>query len=342
MKNILLFVLLIVVTINEVFSQDHIYSQFYNSPQYLNPALNGQFDGDLRLNMIYRTQWTNVAGPLTYYTLSADINVPKFGGGFGLIVSKASEGTAFLNKTNFAGIYSYSVEFGNSGTLSFGIQGGVTNRKIDYDKLVFYDQLDNGGIIIGGISSATPLEFNNKFFFDSGAGINMVIGNFMIGGAGNHLNKPNESFTGTRSSLPMRLNGYMSYKLMLDPYDNEDSPSITPSVLYYNQAKIQSISAGFQVKKRGVNIGLWYRGESKQKDAIVFSLILDIFSKRDYYDKVRFGFSHDATTSKLGYNNTAGTTEGALIYETTFSGSSNYNRNYYRNNNYSKKCYDFY
>ena len=342
MKNILSFLVLGLLTLNRVYCQDHIYSQFYNSPQYLNPALNGQFDGDLRMNLIYRNQWSNIAGPLTYWTLSADINVPQFGGGFGAIISKSSEGTAFLNKTNFAGIYSYSVEFGNSGTLSFGIQGGVTSRKIDYDKLVFYDQLDNEGVISGGISSATPPEFNNKFFFDSGAGINLVIGSFMIGGAGQHLNTPNESFTGTKSSLPLRINGYASYKLILDPFDDDDSPSITPSVLYYQQAQIQSISAGFQIKKRGVNIGLWYRGEAKQKDAIVFSLILDIFSKRDYEDKVRLGFSHDATSSRLGYGNTAGTTEGALIYETSFSGSSGFNRNYYRNNNNSKKCYDFY
>lgn len=342
MKKVLLLWFVISLLGYKSQAQDHVYSQFYNAPQYLNPALNGQFEGDLRMNLIYRNQWTNISGPLSYYTFSADLNVPKFGGGFGVIVSKSSEGTAYLNKTNFSGIYSYSVEFGNSGTLSFGVQGGLTNRKVDYDKLLFYDQLDNSGIIPGGVSAATPPEFNNKFFFDSGAGINVVLGSLMVGGAAQHLNKPNESFTGTNSVLPMRINGYLSYKFILDRYDNEESPSVIPSVVFYSQAKVRSVSAGFQVKRKGVNAGLWYRGEGVQKDAVVFSLIFDLFVKRDYYDKVRMGFSHDATISKLSYGSTAGTTEGALSYETTLPGSLGSNKQRYRNNNNSKRCYDFY
>lgn len=342
MKKALLYIFMVFYCLlNKAVAQDHVYSQFYNAPQYLNPALNGQFDGDLRLNLTYRNQWTNIAGPLTYYTFAADINVPRFGGGFGVIVSKSSEGTAYLNKINFSGIYSYSVEFGESGTLSFGIQGGITNRKIDYDKLVFYDQLNNDGIIAGGISGATRPEFNNKYFFDSGAGVNAVLGSFMVGGSVQHINKPSESFTGTAYLLPMRFNGYMSYKLSLNTFD-DDAPSVIPSVVYYSQSTVKSISAGFQYKRKGINAGLWYRTNGVQNDALVVSLILDLFSKKDYYDKVRFGFSHDATISNLGYSNTAGTTEGALVYETTLSGSSESRRESYRRNNYSKRCYDFY
>lgn len=72
-------------------AQDHIYSQFYNAPQYLNPALVGQFNGDFRINCIYRSQWTKISGPLNYYTVAADFNVSQFGGGFGLMATKSSE-----------------------------------------------------------------------------------------------------------------------------------------------------------------------------------------------------------------------------------------------------------
>ena len=282
-----------------------------------------------------------ISGPLTYYTFSADISVPKFGGGFGLILNKSSEGTAYLTKTNVSGLYSYSVEFGETGTLSFGIQAGVTNRKIDYDKLVFYDQLSDQGIISGGVSAASPPEFNNKYFFDSGAGLNLIVGNFMTGPSIHHLNKPNESFTGSSSILPMRLNGYMSFRLPLEAYANEDSPAIIPSIVYYQHAGRQSISGGFQIKRKSVNAGLWYRSNGKEKDAIAFSLIFDLFMKKDYYDKVRLGLSHDFTTSKLGYGNTAGTTEGAVIYETTIFDNSGYNSSTYKSN-YGRRCYDFY
>lgn len=76
------------------------------------------------------------------------------------------------------------------------------------------------------------------------------------------------------------------------------------------------------------------------QEAFVVSVILDLFVRRDYYDKIRLGVSHDAITSKLGYGTTAGTTEGALSYETTFpnrnaGGTDKWNGN-------GKRCYDFY
>ena len=44
------FLLLIscILGVNIAKAQDNIYSQFFNAPIYLNPALTGQFEGDLR------------------------------------------------------------------------------------------------------------------------------------------------------------------------------------------------------------------------------------------------------------------------------------------------------
>lgn len=340
MKKIIIASILVMYTLVS-WSQDHIYSQFYNSPNYLNPALNGQFEGDLRMSMVHRSQWTNLPGPLTYTTLSVDYNVPKFNGGIGLLATKSSEGTAYLNKINIAGIYSYSVQFDN-GILSFGLQAGMTTRQIDYDKLLFADQIDEStGIIPGGSTGASIPIYHNKYFFDMGAGTNLVFGNFMAGFAMQHLNKPNESFTGSNSTLPVRSNAYVSYKFPLGFNPDEDSPAIIPSVVFYKQGQSQSVSAGFQYKLRNINAGLWYRGDNHHGDAFVVSVILDVFVRRDYYDKIRVGASHDATTSQLSYGKTAGTTELALNYETTFEGRGSRNRGYDRGN-YGNRCYDFY
>src|ERR1700733_11431934 len=105
------------------FAQDHLYSQFFNSPLYLNPALTGQFKADLRMNLIYRNQWTQVPGTLSYVSGSIDYNVPRFGGGIGLLFTRSSEGTAYLDKTNLSGLYSYSVG-SDDFVLSFGLQAG--------------------------------------------------------------------------------------------------------------------------------------------------------------------------------------------------------------------------
>lgn len=323
------------------FAQDHLYSQFFNSPLYLNPALTGQFKGDLRMTMIYRNQWTNVPGTLSYMSASIDYNVPRFGGGIGLLFTRSSEGTAYLDKTNISGLYSYSVG-SEDFVLSFGLQAGITNRVIDYGKLIFADQIDPTLGIVSG-SSSVDLPFNNKFFFDSGIGTNLVIGEFNIGGALQHINQPNESFTGMPAKLPMRLNTHVSYRLdlnRLDNMDDDDKSYVIPSVVFYKQSKFQSYSIGLQYKRRGVNVGLSYRsGAETGPSALVLSVIFDVFINRDGGEKLRFGVSHDAAVQGLTYGNTAGSTEGSIGYETSLPSHGDSSAPRFEG---ARRCYEFY
>src|SRR6195952_6065144 len=89
-----LFVAISLAALNS-FAQDHMYSQFFNSPLYLNPALTGQFEGDLRMNLIYRNQFTSVPGSFNYITGSIDYNIPKFGGGIGFLFTRSTAGSAY-------------------------------------------------------------------------------------------------------------------------------------------------------------------------------------------------------------------------------------------------------
>jgi type IX secretion system PorP/SprF family membrane protein len=323
------------------FAQDHLYSQFFNSPIYLNPALTGQFKGDLRMNLIYRNQWTSVPGNFSYVSASIDYNVPRFGGGIGLLFTRSSEGTAYLDKTNISGVYSYSVG-SEDFVLSFGLQAGVTNRLIDYSKLVFGDQIDPTLGIVSGSSAAGALPFNNKFYFDSGIGTNLVVGEFNIGAAMQHLNQPNESFTGTPAKLPIRTNAHLSYRLDLNPFENLDDDEKTyviPSVVFYKQSNAQSYDVGLQYKRRSINVGLWYRGGGGNgPNAVVLSLIFDLFINKDGGEKLRFGVSHDAPVSGLGYGNTSGTQEGSIGYETTLPNHDSSSPRFEG----ARRCYEFY
>src|ERR1700749_301265 len=96
-KGCILFFAMTLLTLTSAFGQDHLYSQFFNSPVYLHPALNGQFEGDFRMNLIYRNQYTSSGNISNYETASIDHNIPQFGGGFGLLYTRSSEGNAFLN-----------------------------------------------------------------------------------------------------------------------------------------------------------------------------------------------------------------------------------------------------
>lgn len=312
--------------------QDHIYSQFYNAPIYLNPALTGQFEGDIRLNGLYRNQWTGHSSDLSYVTFSADLNLHKLNSGIGFIFNRSSEGPAFLQRNNAALSYSYIIG-GDDFTLSFGLQGGITNQKLNWDKLVFGDQIDaSTGIIPGGISAAERPEIDSRFYFDAAAGTNFVYKNFMMGLGLHHLNRPDESLAGYQARLPIRVSGNLGYKLTLIPDQfNRDGAHLITSVVVYKQQNITSYSLGTQFKYGAVNAGIWYR-----KDAIVLSVIFDIFNRRNNGEKFRIGLSHDATISKLNYTNTAGTSEIGLGYEKYWDNSSNYGRAN------GLRCYDFY
>jgi len=327
---------------NYLRAQDHQYTQFFNSPVYLNPALNGQFDGTLRMNLIYRNQWTSLGGGPKYLSASIDYNMPRFGGGVGLLFTRGTEGPAYLTKNNVSGIYSYSVGSEDL-VLSFGLQAGVTNRSLDYGNLVFSDQIDARLGFDPGLTSNAELPLlNNKFYFDSGAGVNLVTGDFMVGAAFQHINHPNESFTGAPANLPLRITAHMSYMWDLNKYENidEDEKSfIIPSVVFYKQSNLQSMTTAIEYKRRSISAGLFYRtGGETGPSAIGVSLIFDLFVNRDGGDKLRFGLSHDIPTSKLSYGNTSGTTEGSISYQTPLS---NDNAGY-KTFEGARRCYDFY
>ena len=320
-------------------AQDHIYSQFYNAPIYLNPALTGQFEGDIRFNALYRNQWTGLDSDFSYMSASGDINLHQINSGIGLIFNRSSEGTAYLVKNNVAASYAYIIG-GDDFTLSFGLQAGVTNQKLNWDKLVFGDQIDiTSGYIPGSVSGAERPSVDSRFYLDANAGTNLVYGNFMFGIAAHHLNRPDESLSGFQAKLPMRISANASYKIGLipDQYDRDGSYLI-PSIVAYKQGNTTSYSLGAQYKYAGINAGIWYRndGNSNGKDAIVFSVIFDIFNRRTNGEKIRLGISHDATTSGINYTNTGGTSEIGVGYEKYFPNSSNGGRAN------GLRCYDFY
>ncbi|MET4082467.1 type IX secretion system PorP/SprF family membrane protein [Pedobacter sp. UYP30] len=320
-------------------AQDQIYSQFYNAPLYLNPALTGQFEGSIRFNALYRNQWTGLASDYSYLHASGDLNFPEIRSGFGLMFNRSSEGTAYLVKNNIAASYAYIIP-GDNFTLSFGLQGGITNLKLDWSKLVFGDQIDvNTGYNPGLISGAERPNVDSRFYFDAAAGANLVYGKAMLGLAAHHINHPDESLTGINTKLPIRLSANLGYQIALIPDQyNRDGTYVIPSVVVYKQENITSFSVGAQFKYKGVNVGAWFRknGLSNGSDAVVFSAIFDIFSKNKNGEKFRVGISHDATTSKLNYANTGGTTELGVSYQKYFPGSGNYGE--YN----GLRCYDFY
>ena len=93
-------------------AQDIHFSQFYNSPLNINPALAGVFKEDIRFIGNYRSQWQSV--PVPYLTFSGAYDQKflnfKLGNGFfagGLIfnIDKAGYSELSISQLSLAGSY---------------------------------------------------------------------------------------------------------------------------------------------------------------------------------------------------------------------------------------------
>jgi peptidoglycan-associated lipoprotein len=86
LKKIIPFLITIIFAFTHlVQAQDIHFTQFYATPQTLNPALTGVSEGSYRFTGIYRNQWSSVTIPYVTYGASFDIRILQSDGraGFG-------------------------------------------------------------------------------------------------------------------------------------------------------------------------------------------------------------------------------------------------------------------
>ncbi|MFM2360064.1 MAG: hypothetical protein RLY16_2057 [Bacteroidota bacterium] len=297
-----------------VHAQDPFFTQAFNSPLTLNPANAGNGEMDLRFSANLKRHWVNVPSAMQFASVGVDRYIKPLHGGVGLLLTNSKEG--YLTKTNLSGLYSYMLCLPNA-RLHLGLQAGVGNRSVNYDKLYFSDQIDNTGIIAGSVSGADRPVNNNRYYADFAAGFLLYYGDgWMFGGGAHHINQPDVSLTSnTISKLPMRWFGYARYKYNLD---EDGDRYLLPSVIYFKQQTSNSISFGCEYKDARVGIGAWYRSNVnfQNSDAFAVTFSFDLFDRRYHDDRrARVGFSYDATTGKLGFSRSAGSGEAAFIWE---------------------------
>jgi type IX secretion system PorP/SprF family membrane protein len=313
-------------------AQDPVFSQAYLAPINLNPAATGTGDYDLRISALYRRQWWSIPSQMNYMTFSMDKFIPEINSGVGLLVTKSDEG--YLKKTGIYASYAYTVCAGtvsaaeNGGSPKWfwtgGLQFGVAQARIDYDKLVFADQLDIRGIIPGSVSSADPPINNGNLFPDFAAGMffnyNLSENNRLLAGfSGHHINRPDESLTSTsdttRSQLPIRWSG----NLMFSHTNPEQTWSYSLAFLGYQQANNRSYQTGIEVTQNqlDISLGLWYRGSVNFRDmnTVAITVSFNLSGKDDKKNKMRVGLGHDAQVGNNSYSYTAGSSEVGFVWD---------------------------
>jgi type IX secretion system PorP/SprF family membrane protein len=286
------------MTLKTAKAQDPEFTQFYANPLYLNPAFAGS-NICPRVCINYRNQWPAIQG--TYITTSASFDrfVYKIKSGIGLLVTNDKAGKGTLNTTNISGIYSYQWRPTRNISVNIGFQATYAEKKLDWNKLTFGDQIDEGR---GFVYNSNEIQGRSKkSYADFSAGAIMFSKRYFIGFAANHLTQPDESLVSSPSKLPMK---YTAHAGAIIPVGGKGSEAtISPNILFQKQQDFQQINLGIYITKGSLVGGLWYRNN----DAIILLLGFQqgIF---------KIGYSYDVTISKLT-NASAGSHELSLGFQ---------------------------
>lgn len=322
MKYLLKICLLFAVITSVASAQDPHLSQYYASPLYTNPAMAGAAR-KIRVAATARSQYTALNNHYKTGVLSVDGYVGKVKSGIGFVSSYDVAGDGFLTTQTVSAIYSYNLDINRDWAFNAALQGGILQKRYDFSKFIFEDQIDP----VRGVSKPTNEVKNLEQIivpnFSSGA---LLYNNRMFFGVAIHnLLEPNVSFYNPNSDdvslkLPRKytIHGGVNIYLNKTRYD-EDRIILSPNVLFMQQRNFYQMNLGFYVKQRALTLGAWFRQTSANADAAIFLIGMR-------FPAVKIGYSYDIIVSSAK-TATVGSHELTLVFEikTKTRGGNRYN-----------------
>lgn len=148
-------------------AQDPAFSQFYANRIYLNPAFAG-IERGITFTATSRLQWLAVDQGYQTHDFSVDAQLPALGLGVGLHLMRDEAGLSNLSTTQVGGVFSYTIP-GPKSNFHFGFEGRFVQKGIDWNRLIFSDQLDPWDGLIGDSEINTVL--NQVSFGDLSFGV---------------------------------------------------------------------------------------------------------------------------------------------------------------------------
>jgi type IX secretion system PorP/SprF family membrane protein len=180
--------------------QDLHMSQFFETPLLRNPGLAGLFEGDVRVQAVYRDQWNSVTAGYRTGSLSGEYKMP-IGNGYdfitwGMQLFYDRAGTVSFTQTKILPALNYhkSISSEKNTYLSLGFMGGWVQHSIDLSKMTTNSQYEGMGL---GENIIDP----TYSYLDGSVGmtLNSVMknhpdNNYYLGAAYHHFNRPRNSF----------------------------------------------------------------------------------------------------------------------------------------------------
>jgi type IX secretion system PorP/SprF family membrane protein len=288
----------LLLTCSNATAQDVRFTQKYQNPLLLNPAMMGA-SSDMVLGLCYRNQWGSINSGYSSYSFNGmypiyygkDDNKGKLDAGLSVMEDKAG---AFSWLSALVAV-DYNRQITDDQSLCLALEGGFGQQSLSTSGLTYDDQYVAGSYNANNPSNETTVS-KSKGYGDVGFGFTWVYNpskdkskfNAYLGISGFHMNQPNISMSSSVSPLPVRMSYVGGIKIF-----ESDKIIITPNAIVSTQAGNLETAFGAYVDyvfsdDFRMTLGLWYR----RKDAIPIVLGFE-------FKGFSLGYSYDAVISTV-------------------------------------------
>jgi type IX secretion system PorP/SprF family membrane protein len=301
-------------------AQDLHFSQFYEAPLLLNPALCGSFRDGIQGELNYRNQWNSIAGNGGIKSMTATVELHNMDGNWengylapGLTFCSDKSGPSGIGTTEGLITIASGVYLGPTGCLSVGLQGGFGQYSVNQGSYQWGNQFVNGNFDPSAPSGVSSFKASGTYP-DFSAGLSYSYGSIPevrateenqfkanIGLAIFHINEPSIAYfvqPSPGSELYMRYvaHGTLTYRV-------PDSPvSLIPALVFNMQGPATELDMGFKLRYNvqqktrfsqfntdcNLDIGAYYR----LNDAVIVLAALQ-------YSYYSIGLSYDLNVSQF-------------------------------------------
>lgn len=335
-----LFLFLVSSSLFQLVAQDPFFIHFYNNRSYYNPALTGS-RGALSFDIKYKDQWrTDNIIPFQTAAVSVEESVPCGWFDFGAHYYGDREGDGILETHQIGGSFVGTPPSSKPWNLRMGASMFWSQKRIDYSRLVFSDQLDPkyGTLDRFGNpnqSSFVPPDNNGRSLFYITPAVGLVVryasdikkyrsrraylNSFMAGASyhnilafGNNEDRGHiSSLLDLRYQTPERLVFFAESELAMPFSRNGQYVSLTPLLLTQFQRQLNYIEAGVKLSyMNSVSFGGYFHLNSRSDQGANtswFNFLVELgktFEGANNYHRVDFGFSF--ATNFTGLQNIVG------------------------------------
>ncbi len=319
MKTIHLILLIFITAFfnGHIFCQDPNFSQLSSNKIYYNPAFVGAREG-LEINLNFRKSWMNIPGSpqTTIAVFDKSFWNIKGIGGIGLMLMNNIEGAGSLSTLSLGIPISTRVRLTEKLLVQLAISPQYQMKRINWDRLTFYDQLDP---YFGKVLTQSPgFQYdteNTDSFFDLSYGILFVYESYpgkrneawnsivKAGLAVHHLPEPTMSFLGMEyflsSKFVVHVDGIFPLK---KGYYRRDNYFLMPGFIYESQGALNSMLIGLNFKRNPITGGIWLRNKNlnpSNATDLIFLFGYQFPINNDGSSRVTVYYSYDATVSDL-------------------------------------------